>query len=126
MRICGESHFRMSGMDHESKIGLGLFNIYSIYFFVRWKTFNTKHDDSSWSSSIGDHGYGPLTAPDYKDLMESQGFRVALAKPIPLYYRLTKVKRNKKPLKLKIASQHSDPGFFDEYAADVCLWRIVH
>ena len=57
---------------------------------VRWKTFNTKHVNSSWSSSIGDNGYGPLTAPDYRHLMESHGFRVDLAKPIPLYYRLTK------------------------------------
>ena len=118
MRICGESHFRMSGMDQESKLDLELYNV---CFCVRWKTLNTKHDDSSWSSSIGDHGYGPLTAPDYKDLMESQGFRVALAKPIPLYYRLTKVKMKQKAFILKIASQHSDPGLFDEYAADVCI-----
>ena len=57
---------------------------------VNWKTLNTKHVNSSWSASIDDQGYGPLTAPDYRRLMESQGFRVDLAKPIPLHYRLTK------------------------------------
>ena len=57
---------------------------------VRWKTFHTKHVNSSWSSSLGENGYGPLTAADYRHLMESQGFRVDLARPIPLYYRLTK------------------------------------
>ena len=56
---------------------------------VNWKTLNTKHVNSSWSASISDQGYGPLTAPDYRRLMESQGFRVDLAKPIPLHGRLT-------------------------------------
>ena len=56
---------------------------------VSWKFLNTKHVNSSWSPSIGDQGYGPLTAADYRRLMESQGFRVDLAKHIPLNGRLT-------------------------------------
>ena len=56
---------------------------------VSWRILNTNHVNSSWSSSIGDQGYGPLTAPDYRRLMESQGFRVDLAKSIPLHSRLT-------------------------------------
>ena len=55
---------------------------------VTWKFLNTKHANSSWSSSIGAQGYGPLTAPDYRSLMESQGFRVDLAKHIPINARI--------------------------------------
>ena len=51
---------------------------------VSWRILNTKHVNSSWSSSISDQGYGPLTAPDYRRLMESK-----LAKYILLHSRLT-------------------------------------
>jgi len=57
---------------------------------VRWKTFNTKHVNKDWSSSIDNRGYGPLIVEDYKRLMECQGFRVALAKSYPLRFNVTK------------------------------------
>ena len=44
-----------------------------------------------WCSTIGDDGYGPMYADDYKVLMESHGFRVIVAKPYPISYKVTEV-----------------------------------
>jgi len=57
---------------------------------VRWKTFLTKHVNNEWSSTIDVDGYGPMYEDDYKRLMESNGFRVFVAKPYPLTYKVTK------------------------------------
>ena len=59
--------------------------------YHRWKTFNTKHVNKEWSSTFDEDGYGPMYEDDYKRLMESHGFRVFVAKPYPLTYKVTKV-----------------------------------
>jgi len=56
---------------------------------VSWKTFLTKHVNKDWCSTIGEDGYGPMYADDYKVLMESHGFRVIVAKPYPISYKVT-------------------------------------
>ena len=66
-------------------------NAPSLIYLRRWKTFMTKHVNHDWSSTIDDRGYGPMIAEDYRRLMESHGFRVALAKPYPLCFKVTKV-----------------------------------
>ena len=53
----------------------------------------TKHVNKDWSSTVDERGYGPLIASDYRGLMESQGFRVAVAKPFPLCFKVKKVIR---------------------------------
>ena len=52
----------------------------------------TKHVNNYWSSTIDNRGYGPMIAEDYRRLMEGHGFRVALAKPYPLCFKVTKVR----------------------------------
>ena len=51
----------------------------------------TKHVNHDWSSTIDDRGYGPIIVEDYRRLMEGHGFRVALARPYPLCFKVTKV-----------------------------------
>lgn len=57
----------------------------------RWKTFLTKHVNKEWSSTFDEDGYGPMYENDYKRLLENHGFKVFVAKPYLISYKLTKV-----------------------------------
>ena len=68
---------------------------WNFWIFIKsWKTFLTKHVNKEWCSTIGEDGYGPMYENDYKVLMESHGFKVIVAKPYPISYKVTEVTKN--------------------------------